>query len=119
MSDSKVTTLDDAAALADEAIPAKTSAPRAARALKGANHDASLSGKSRVLTIHQTNDDGGSEDVFVGINGYGYQIKRGEPVEVPEEVVQVIANAKQELMTFGKDGNVITRTTPRFPYSVQ
>jgi hypothetical protein len=33
--------------------------------------------------------------------------------------VQVIANAKQELMTFGKGGNVISRTTPRFPYSVQ
>jgi hypothetical protein len=118
MSDSKVTTLDDAAALADEAVTTKA-APRAAKTLKGANHDAALSGNKRILTIHQTNDDGGSEDVFVGVNGYGYQIKRGEPVEVPEEVVKVIENAKQELMVFGKDGQVITRTTPRYPFSVQ
>jgi hypothetical protein len=117
MSDSKVTTLDDAAALADANVSTKAKTP--VSKVKGANHDAALSGARRILTIHQTNDDGGGEDVFVGINGYGYQIKRGEPVEVPEEVVQVIANAKQELMTFGKDGQVISRTTPRFPYSVQ
>lgn len=117
MSDSKVTTLDDAAALADKAMKTKASTP--VKKAQGANHDAALTGSKRILTIHQTNDDGGAEDVFVGVNGYGYQIKRGEPVEVPEEVVQVIANAKQELMTFGKDGNVIARTTPRFPYSVQ
>jgi hypothetical protein len=117
MSDSKVTTLDDAAALADATVAAKAKTPVAKA--KGANHDSALSGDKQILTIHQTNDDGGSEDVFVGINGYGYQIKRGEPVEVPKEVVQVIANAKQELMTFGKGGNVISRTTPRFPYSVQ
>ena len=30
---------------------------------------------------------------FVGVNGKGYQIKRGEPVEVPAEVVEALKNA--------------------------
>lgn len=115
MSDSKVTTLDDAAAAADVAVAGK--AAPAVRKAKGANHDATLSGGKRVITIHPTNDEGGSDDVFVSINGYAYQIKRGEPVEVPEEVFFVLRDAKQELMVFGKDGEVVTRTTQRFPFS--
>lgn len=117
MSDSKVTTLDDSAALADEIVATKA-APKAAKAIKGANHDSALSGNKRILTIHQTNDEGGELDVFLSINGYAYQIKRGEPVEVPEEVVEVLKNAKQELMSFGQGGQVIVRETPRYPFSV-
>lgn len=117
MSDSKVTTLDDSAALADEVVAAPK-ATRAAKAIKGANHDSALSGNKRILTIHQTNDEGGELDVFLSINGYAYQIKRGEPVEVPEEVVEVLKNAKQELMSFGQGGQVIVRETPRYPFSV-
>lgn len=116
MSDSKVTTLDDSAALADEVVATK--APKAVKSLKGANHDSSLSGRKRILTIHQTNDEGGELDVFLAINGYAYQIKRGEPVEVPEEVIEVLQNAKQTLMSFGQGGQVITRETPRYPFSV-
>jgi hypothetical protein len=39
MSDSKVTTLDDSAALADAAIATTTKPKTAAKAVKGANHD--------------------------------------------------------------------------------
>lgn len=116
MSDSKVTTLDDAAAAADAAVASK---PRQVRAAKGANHDSALSGGKRVLTIHPTNDEGGSDDVFLALNGYAYQIKRGEPVEAPEELIEIIKNAKQELMSFGRDGQVIARETQRYPFSVQ
>ena len=31
---------------------------------------------------------------FVGINGKGYRIKRGQDVEVPEEVAEVLKNAE-------------------------
>jgi hypothetical protein len=34
------------------------------------------------------------DDVFVGINGYTYQIKRDVAVEVPESVIKVLQDAK-------------------------
>ena len=122
MSDSKVTTLDDAAALADDAVTTTTraSAPKtSAKTVKGANHDTTLSGSKRVVTIHPTNDEGGSEAVFLSLNGYAYQIPRGTPVEVPEEVVAILKNAKMEIMSFGKDGEVLVRETQRFPFSAE
>lgn len=103
--------------MADDLVSTKAP-PKAAKTLKGANHDSALSGKKRILTIHQTNDEGGELDVFLSINGYAYQIKRGEPVEVPEEVVEVLSNAKQELISFGPGGKLLTRVTPRYPFSV-
>lgn len=119
MSDSKVTTLDDAAALADAAIPTKSTPKTASKAVKGANHDAALSGKTRVVTVHPTNDEGGSEAVFLALNGYAYQIPRGIPVEVPEEVLQILKNAKMEIMSFGKNGEIVVRETQRFPFSAE
>ncbi len=118
MSDSKVTTLDDAAAMADE-VTTKATPKAAAKAVKGANHDAALTGKKRVVTIHPTNDEGGSDAVFLALNGYAYQIPRGIPVEVPDEVVQILKNAKMEIMSFGKDGEVLVRETQRFPFSAE
>ena len=119
MSDSKVTTLDDSAALADATIATTTKPKTAAKAVKGANHDTNLTGKMRVVTVHPTNDEAGSDAVFVSLNGYAYQIPRGIPVAVPDEVVQILKNAKQELMSFGKGGEIITRETQRFPFSVE
>lgn len=37
-----------------------------------------------------------ADDVFVGVNGIGYQIRRGETVEVPEAVAEVLENANQQ-----------------------
>ena len=119
MSDSKVTTLDDSAALADSVVATPSRPKTAAKAIKGANHDSALSGKTRIVTIHPTNDESGSEAVFLSINGYAYQIPRGVPVEVPDEVIQILKNAKQELTSFGKGGEIITRETQRFPFSVE
>ena len=33
------------------------------------------------------------DDVFVGVNGKGWLIKRGVPVEVPENVAEVLENS--------------------------
>lgn len=117
MSDSKVTTLDDSAALADDIV----SKPKttASKAVKGANHDEALQGKTRVVTIHPTNDEGGSDAVFLSLNGYAYQIPRGIPVDVPVEVVEILKNAKQSITSFGKGGELIVRETQRFPFSVE
>ena len=37
------------------------------------------------------------DDVYVGVNGNTYQIKRGEEVEVPESVVEVLQH-KEEML---------------------
>lgn len=36
------------------------------------------------------------DDVFVGVNGKGYMIKRGERVMVPEEVKEVLDNSMEQ-----------------------
>ena len=35
------------------------------------------------------------EDVFVSVNGRNFQIKRGEDVEVPKVVAEVLANSEK------------------------
>jgi hypothetical protein len=52
---------------------------------------------------------------FVGVNGVGYQIKRGEEVSVPESVVNVLENAKAFRPIKNADGSTSTQffyTTP-------
>lgn len=97
----------------------KASAKKVAvKEVKGANSDSALSGKRVTLTIHATSEEGGDEDVFIGLNGYGYKIKRGEPCSVPEEVAAIIQNAVTTTIRPGKEGNVSESKTPRFAYSV-
>ncbi|MBR4079279.1 MAG: hypothetical protein IKK29_03615 [Christensenellaceae bacterium] len=43
------------------------------------------------LTRHEKNDE------YVAINGKSYQIKRGEEVEVPQSVVEVLQNKERML----------------------
>lgn len=105
---SQVTTLDD---------DTPESAGAAATVVTGSNHDATLSGKNQTITIHPTDGDGGSDAVFVSVNGYAYQIPRGLPYQVPVEVIEVLRNAKQSILSFGQGGTLMERTTQRFAYS--
>lgn len=45
------------------------------------------------VTINIAKERGNAGDVFVGVNGVGYQIKRGANVDVPESVVEALRNA--------------------------
>jgi len=60
---------------------------------------------------------GGTADVFVGVNGRGYQIKREEDVELPVEVLHALDNAVMTVVERGDDGNEIQREIKRFAYS--
>lgn len=111
MSGSQVTTLDT------QAPSAKASAPKKA-AVAGAGHDVALSGRKALITIHASDGVGGTDDVKVGINGYMYQIRRGEPVEIPFEVLDVLRNAITENLSNGKGNEVIVKHIPRFAYTV-
>lgn len=36
------------------------------------------------------------DDVFVGCNGVGYLIRRGEPVQVPRKVAEILENSERQ-----------------------
>lgn len=109
--DTTITSIDD------QPVAAPKAATKAA-AVKGANHDVALSGKTRTITIHTSEAEGGHDAVFLSINGYGYQIPRGTPVEVPVEVLHVLENAKVTSYSPSKTpGEFIERTAHRFAFS--
>ena len=111
--DSQVTSLDD-----DEpVVETAKSDDVEAIVVNGANSDDQLSGKRVKLTIHTGSDDAGNEDVFLSLNGYGYQIKRGTPVDVPSEVAELLTNAVET--RYRRDGKNVTETqVPRYAFSV-
>ena len=49
--------------------------------------------ETEIIRIPKTKEDKG--DVFVGINGYTYLIKRGETVEVPKAVAEVLRHQEK------------------------
>lgn len=116
MSDSKVTTLDDGAENTGTA-PATTQAAKTTAA-KGGNKnsaakEAGISDTRKSITIHQGEGAAGRDDVDVFVNGYAFRIKRGKPVDVPIEVVEVLKNA---VTTQYEGGEAIE--VPRFAFTV-
>lgn len=77
------------------------------------------------LTLHSDGTPTGGQPQFVGVNGYGYTIPRDTPVDVPEEVVEALNNAKMAYLEdtgeTGGDGEKIyrEREVGRFAFSVE
>lgn len=62
---------------------------------------------------------GGKQAVPVGVNGKVYLIKRGEDVEVPAEVIEVLKNAKRVVFDKDENGQPINPTyVPTHPFSI-
>ena len=111
-STTKSTSLDD------DAIEATSIEQVDASVIPGANHDSELSGKREIVTIHIGQDDAGSDAVFIGHNGYAYQVPRNKPVSLPTEVVQILRDATQTLYKYvGKV--LVENTVPRYSFSSQ
>lgn len=108
MSDSQISTIDDQPAVA---------APKT-KATKAQLREAGIGDKRRTITIHASDADGGDEAVFVGCNGVAYQIPRGVPVEVPEEVIDGLKNAVVTTYKSGADGKVKETHMPRYAFTV-
>lgn len=107
--ESTVTTIDD---------PQKQVEPPATVVLRGADEGDQLSGERVELTIHPGEGENGRDAVFVGLNGTGYQIPRGVPVNVPAELVEILDNAKP-IVHEGTGGNVRSREVQRFSYNAR
>jgi len=114
MSDSQISTIDD------EVIEAPKRGKKAVAevaTLKGANHDSAMSGKYEMLTIFSGNDEGGSNAVPIGINGYLYQVPRDKPFKVPTEVVHVLREAVTTSFVNDGKGGISERSRPRYQFS--
>lgn len=88
-----------------EPVPEKTE-----RKLKGA--------KYRTIMIPDSEKPGGSEPVFVGYNGRGFTIPRGVECSVPEPLIEILKNARQDIITQGTDGEMITKTVMAYPFQI-
>ena len=71
----------------------------------------------RTITIHASGDEEGQNAVSVGVNGVVYQIPRGLPCDVPEEVIGVLENAKTSVYKI-VNGESVEHLIPRFSYTV-
>lgn len=88
-----------------------------------AEHDkptaADIASQRKVkLLIHKIEGDSGSTHVPVSVNGKTWLIRRGEEVEVPAFVVEVLKNAIKEI--YAQDDvtrSIVMREVPAYPFS--
>lgn len=55
-----------------------------------------------IAQVGDASSDDPMPDVIVGINGYNYQIRRGEYVDVPESVAEVLMQSMEASFTDNK-----------------
>lgn len=105
---SQISTLEDNAP-GTTASAANSDIPRA-RAVDGG------SGKYELLTIYSGSEADGQDAVFVGLNGYAYQIPRNKPHLVPVEVVNVL---RESITTSFSNvaGVQVASSRPRYAFS--
>ena len=78
-----------------------------------------ISAEPRIRIILEENDQIPPTGQFVGVNGVGYLIKPGVPVDVPESVLDVLDNAVMSAPVKDEDDRVVGyRDRLRFPYRI-
>ena len=81
---------------------------------RGKKHD-------KYITINVAKQDkkGGAEPAFVGVQGVGYTIPRGIDVAVPASVVEVLKNAKQDIVTQDPEtGEIHKEPIMTYPFQI-
>jgi len=75
------------------------------------------------IVVHQDASPGAEKDIFVGVNGVGYHIKRGFEVEVPRAVVTVLEESVKTVFeqVRNEDGStsMVPRDVPTYPFQVK
>jgi hypothetical protein len=75
--------------------------------------------RPRVRVIfHNQGGPGGSDDIFVSVNGRAYLIKREHEVMLPFEVMRVIENAEQSVFERGADNRLREKLVKRYSYTM-
>ncbi len=74
--------------------------------------------KVRII-IHETGNKTERKRVYVGVNGVGYDIKRGEEVRVPSPVMLALKDAVQSVYAYDDDlGALMKRDAMAYPFTV-
>ena len=115
---SKVTTLEDGEQAGTAESKPATNKVKASGDVKASGSDATLSGKKVTVTFLEQDGDGGKEAVPCGLNGVVYQIPRGKPSEIPEELLEVFEHAMYQRIETVKEGGTAVRDVSRFAYQV-
>lgn len=74
-----------------------------------------------MILIPEEDGPGGQDDVPVGVNGVVFQIKRGQPVKLPLEYIEVLNNAveyRYPTAGNGQGGIAEPRKVPAIPYQI-
>lgn len=94
--------------------PAQT--PKAGKAKKELP-DGQLSGDKVSITLHESESEKG--DVFIGLNGVGYQIQRNVKVAIPVELLEILDNSTIDTTLKDPDnGKEQAKKIPRYSYQV-
>jgi hypothetical protein len=76
--------------------------------------------KKVMLEIHKVEGDSGSTHVPVAVNGKTWLIKRGERVEVPCYIAEVLQNAVKDVFLFDdQTKSIVKKEMPAYPFSAQ
>ena len=76
-------------------------------------------GKYITINVAKQDKKGGAEPAFVGIQGVGYTIPRGIDVAVPASVVEVLKNAKQDIVTQDPEsGEIHKEEVLTYPFQI-
>lgn len=70
------------------------------------------------VVFHNQGGPGGSDDIFVSVNGRAYLIKREHEVSLPHEVMRVIENAEQSVFERGADNRLREKLVKRYSFTV-
>jgi len=71
-----------------------------------------------TINIATAEGENGDKPIFLGVNGLGYTLPRGIDIDVKRSVVEVLKNAKQDIVTQDKDGAMLHREVLAYPYQV-
>ena len=78
-----------------------------------------MSGKTTRIKVFAGEGDQGAHPAFVSHNGTAYLIPRGEVVEVPDELLEILDNAITAITSPNRNGiGVMTRDVLRYNYQV-
>jgi hypothetical protein len=69
------------------------------------------------IVIHQ-GEDIPKEGIFLSLNGYPFQVKPGEEIDLPRPVRNMLDTMIKTETTQGEDGKKFYRDIPRFTYTL-
>lgn len=104
-------------AAANAAVLPPAPAPAPAPKLDPMSKQHGFSGKRVKIVVERGHNPEDSPVVFVRLNDYACQITRGEPVEVPVEVLGVLNDARQTVFSQPTSGVLVPHDSLRFSYS--